>query len=176
MNGEIIVDAIEEGKIVKVTEAYAKREGLPILRKPKSLELQRTASEISFDKTREKKEERTNIVDKLHKKESWRESQVLSELVDNFHWIIRVERRKKGLSRNQLAKLINEPEDSLRQLEFGILPFHDFVLINKIQQTLKVNLRKDGRDFSKSVKDIIKNSEIVNMESEDKIEILDEDI
>ena len=42
---ENLVEAIEEGKIVKVSEKYAKREGLPILRKSRKEENEQYGSQ-----------------------------------------------------------------------------------------------------------------------------------
>jgi len=147
-----LVDAIEEGRIVKVTEEHARREGLPILRKIPEISQQTKATYL---KEKPKPEPKVDILDSLKKTPSWREKQVTSELISNWQWHIRMERRKKGLSRGQLAELVHEQEDNIKLLEFGTLPSEDFVLINKVQQALKINLRKDKKDFSQDVQHIM---------------------
>jgi len=175
----IFVEAIEEGKIVKVPEEYARKEGLPILRKQNLTRL-REPQTVEIKKRYEPR----STIDLIEKKsKDWKKNQVISELVDNFHWRIRVERRNKGVSRKQLAQLINEPEIAVKSLEYGVLPSNDFVLINKIQKALGINLRKDGKTFNPPMKEILQKSmdaskitiEKNSIEGDD-IEILDDEI
>src|SRR3989344_3162070 len=150
--GERIVEAIEDGRIVRVSEDYARREGLTILRRPSY------AQDKSTSETERKKitqEFRPHILDTLKRPTGWKEKQVLSELVDNFHWLIKIERKKRNLSRSQFAKTIEESEDAIKILEFGKLPSNDFIILNKVQKALNINLRKDGKDFSRSIKDMV---------------------
>ncbi len=149
-----IVEAIEEGKIVRVSESYAKREGLPILRKSRLTPSQEKVISQETKKTIQKefRDERSKrLLDYLRKPADWKEKQVTSELVPNFSWEIARTRRAKGLTRKHLGKLIGADEDSIKLLENGLLPSPDFILINKIQTALNLNLRKDKKDFSKEV-------------------------
>jgi ribosome-binding protein aMBF1 (putative translation factor) len=149
---EKIVEAIQDGRIIRATEAYAKREGLAILRRPVYQEAKKT-----MDPRTEEKQKRTAQDFKLGLKESiytppsWKEKQVTSELVPNFNWLIRTERKKRNLTKSQLARMIHDKEENIKLIEFGKLPSEDFVLINKLQNFFNVNLRKDGRrDFTES--------------------------
>lgn len=151
---EKLVEAIEEGRIVLVPEFYAKSEGLPILRKPAVTKLQEGVSHLSPGNVGEKKEKVLREYKQEHS--NWRVKQVVSELVENFHWVVRMERKKRGITRRQMAKLINEPEEVLQEIENGVLRSKDFVVVNKIQQALGINLRKDQRDYSKSAHDILR--------------------
>lgn len=173
--GEKLVEVIEDGRISKVTENYARREGLPILRRvatPKPVEERLPPSGIKTNLT--KRLNRGLIVDNFRKPD-WKEDQVLHELVENFHWKIRVERRRKGLSRLQLAKMINEKEEDLRKLENGILPSKDFVLIHKIQDALKIKLRKGGVDYTKSAREMMKENEALGKSRENEMKRRAED-
>ena len=145
---EEMVDAIEEGKIVKVSMDYAKREGLPILRKNLIPTYEMPA------KKKQVNEERITI-DDLRKPLNKNQSQVASELVENFHWVISKKRRGIGLSRRQLAEDIKESESNLKLIENGIIPRDDFVIINKIQERLKINIRKDKKDFNQPARSLI---------------------
>lgn len=152
---ENFVEAIFEGKIVKVPERYAKREGLPILKKPRAIQLQRATANLPPGKIKMLAEQdRKHPMDLLKKQPTLQEKQVISELIDNFTWHIKSARRTKGITRSQLARLINEPENNLKMLEFGILPSPDFQLINKVQTALGINLRKDGKSFEQ-IQDVI---------------------
>ena len=149
-----IVEAIEEGKIVRVSESYAKREGLPILRKSRLTPSQERLVSQGAKKTIQKefRDERSKrLLDYLRKPVDWKEKQVISELIPNFSWEIIRARRTKGLTRKHLGKLVGADEDSIKLLENGLLPNPDFILINKIQTALNLNLRKDKKDFSKEI-------------------------
>ena len=175
-----LVEAIEEGKIVRVTEEYARREGLVILKKPEMTKLQEKVSHLSPSTLRraEKEDKKSFLSNYPPKKPDWKEKQVISELVDNFQWTIRGERRKKGLTRKQFARVLNEPEESLQMIEAGRLPASDFVLINKIQKSLGINLRKDKKDFDISMKEMMSNAKDEEYKElkREGIEILDDDI
>jgi len=161
---EIMVDAIENGKIVRVNESYAKAEGLLILRKQKqnSAQLQTQTTNL----LRKEKEESLFGIDTFRRSLK-PQNQVESELIDNFHWHISTARRKRNMTRKHLAEAINEPENNIKLIENGILPSNDFILINKIQSYLKINLRKDGKDFINSPRSLIKE------ENKEEIEIIE---
>ncbi len=129
---EEFVDAIEEGKIVHVSEDYARREGLLILRKPKSNMLETVRKD-------QKKE--PSLFD-LFKKPLRTKNDIASSLVDNFSWIIAAQRKKHNLTRKKLAEAINEQEYNLKTIENGILPKDDFILIAKLEKYFNINLRK----------------------------------
>src|SRR3989344_6779959 len=153
-NENTFVEAIENGRIIKVLEAYAKKEGLPILRK--SIQSQNSQQRVQIDVKnkieKEYRDERSKrLLDHLRKPSGWKEKQVISELVQNFNWQIARRRRDRGMTRKQLAKLTGSDEDSIKLIENGLLPSPDFVLVNKIQTALNLNLRKDKIDFSKEM-------------------------
>jgi len=152
-----LVEAIEEGRIVKVPEFYAIQEGLTILRKPSLTIQDETPQTISSQPTYPQpvKEDLKTPYDYRKAASNWRDKQVISELLENWNWLIRIERRKRELSRKQFAKLLGEEEETIKMLEYGVLPKADFILINKMQETLKINLRKDQKDYSKSVKELL---------------------
>ncbi|MBU0907231.1 MAG: hypothetical protein KKD18_02030 [Nanoarchaeota archaeon] len=152
-----LVEAIEDGRIVKVPEYYAKREGLLILKKA-PIQIQKTQTPSYF----QHKEDRTKpLTEYIKSKPDWREKQVMSELVDNFHWQIRYTRRRLGITRKQLAKMVGVSENDLQIIESGRLPSNDFILINKVQKTLGINLRKDGKEFDLSAEENLSAEEIM---------------
>jgi ribosome-binding protein aMBF1 (putative translation factor) len=64
------------------------------------------------------------------------------KLVDNFHWVIQTERRRKGITTRQLADMLGESEGAIKLLEKGIIPTKSLNLINAIEQFLKIKLVK----------------------------------
>ncbi len=149
MNGLGMVDAIEEGKIVHVSEEYARREGLLILR--------------NFSGSEEQIQSRTSA--KSTPRRSWKQTQdlsqfepfrrpirisdndILASLKDNFHWIVRGERQKKHLTRKQTAQSLQVSEHDLKILENGVLPTADYVLVSKIEQFFGISLRKNNEQY-----------------------------
>lgn len=136
------VEAIEDGKIVKVTEDYARREGLLIIRKPT----------ISVSNTPKKEDDRRLLFDDFRRPIKKPKSQVMSELKEHFYWEVAEKRKKLNLTRKQLASAIGVYETDIKMIENGTLPKDDFVIINKLQNYLGVNLRKDNKDFNSSAR------------------------
>lgn len=152
------VEAIEEGKIVRVSEKYAIMEGLPILKKP----------QIKIKKPRpDPNEEEHLTLEDFRKPLNWQKSQVISELVENFHWKISKKRKELGLTRKQVATAIAETENNIKLIENGILPKSDFIIINKLQSYLKINLRKDQQDFSRQMRDLIEQNQKASNKEKD---------
>ena len=133
------VDAIHEGRIVRVGRETAMREGLVILRK--------IEEKPQVKEARRNKEEQFVGFDDFRKPLAGRKSQVFNELKDNFHWDLVKSRKARNLSRKQVASSIACTENDLKMMENGVLPSNDFVLVNKLQSYYSINLRRDGKDF-----------------------------
>ena len=127
------VEAIEEGKIIKVREDYAKKEGLPIIRKPR----------VFHPRIQQKEEFRKTRVDDFRKPLNWKNNKIVKELMDNFHWEIIKKRKERNLTRKQLADSLNVSEEDIKLIENGFLPKDDFILVNKIEEHFKISLRRD---------------------------------
>jgi ribosome-binding protein aMBF1 (putative translation factor) len=136
------VEAIEDGRIVRVTEDYARREGLLILRK------QAHVSDAPLS-VKEKKDEgiRKNKgfvgMDDLRKPLKSQKTEVMNELLDNFHWILLEKRKSRGLTRKKAAEALGESEMNIKMIENGVLPMNNFVLVNKLESYYGVSLRRN---------------------------------
>lgn len=148
------VDAIEEGKIVKVPEDYALREGLPILRKPKIVSLEHSKKEEVKRTGFERKEKEAYNLDRF-RKPLRQKNDVVASLRDNFQWQVSAKRRQLNLSRKQVAAAIGVKENDVKMIENGLLPQDDYVLVNKIQNYFGINLRKDGKDFTTPMREVV---------------------
>ena len=71
-------------------------------------------------------------------------NEIVGSLVDNFHWVLISRRKQLNITRKQLAQSISVPEEDIKALENGILPHSDYVLISKLENYFKINLRKTG--------------------------------
>ncbi len=135
---DVIVDALRDGGIVKVTEREAIEEGLLILRRPV---LQSTFVPPSRSPVKSA-EARHNTRHSTVK--DYRANNVRGDLKENFHWEIARARRLKNLTRGQLANLLNVSEEQIIFIERGELPKDDYVLINKLERYLNIRLRKEA--------------------------------
>lgn len=132
---EPMVDALEGGEIVRVSEKYARRESLPILRKYQQPAVQKPANKLG--------PKETGGMDTFRRPLRSDKDGVRAALSDNFHWALSQKRRQLGLSRKQLAVAVNAREQDVKLLENGVLPSNDFVLISALERQLGVNLRRE---------------------------------
>ena len=145
---ERIVEVIKEGEIIRMPERQAIEEELFILRRifePERREITELPLSRSIPKEREAKPHSVLETWKA-KKFSYKRNQVIKDLISNFHWEIIRARRIKGISRKQLAGAIGTSEEEIKTIEMGELPRDDFVLINKIENALRINLRKERKE------------------------------
>ncbi len=140
-----LVEAIEDGRIVRVSSEYAKREGLLVIRKPEQSVLDSPAVQKQMKLTPRLRGERKAYFDIDKYRRPWHDkNEIISSLVENFHWIVGSRRKQMNLNRKQLAQAINSPEEDIKMIENGIIPHNDYILINKLESYLKVNLRRAG--------------------------------
>jgi len=89
--------------------------------------------------------ELNRLVETNFRKNLPKESIAHDDLVDNFHWVIMMARRKKKISKEQLAEAIAEPAIAIEYLERGILPKDYFNLVKKTEEYLQVPLFKTSK-------------------------------
>jgi ribosome-binding protein aMBF1 (putative translation factor) len=147
-----LVDAISNEEIIKVCPNCAEKNKFPIISKPTEEQIKRSHK---FYGVRERlysnrpdlqqvKKEKSEADKELEK--HIRETVVKGDyptLVDNFHWHIQHGRRMKKLSHKQLAESIAEPQVLIELAEQGKLPQDYSKVIIKLEQFLKVRLRKE---------------------------------
>lgn len=134
---EIMVDALDEGSIVRVPESYARREGLPILRKWTAPQAQvRLANKLG--------PKETGGMDTFRRPLKKDSGGVRDALLENFHWVLSQRRKRMNISRKQLATAVGGTEQEIKLLENGVLPTNDFILISAVERHCGISLRKDG--------------------------------
>lgn len=139
---EVLVDAIEEGRIVRVPETFAIREGLLVLRR---LEEQGVSEEKAASERVSQKLEHVKLApfESLRKPLRRQQNNVLASLVDNFHWVLLQKRKERNATRKHIAQELHISEDELKMAENGVLPSDDFILISKLERHYGINLRKE---------------------------------
>lgn len=146
-----LVDAIKEGQIITLPESQARQEELFVLRVHEKRDL---VSELPSVESRRRSGRSNAPLAPSRQPPKWhsyqpeyRKNNVVKELKDNFHWEIGKARKARSLTRLQLANALNVPENVIKMVENGELPSDDFVLVNKLQTYLGINLRRDGKTF-----------------------------
>ena len=171
----MLLDAIYENEIVKICEPCSKMEDIPIIRKPNTFQLK--AAERPFS-VYERLAKAAGLKDKAQQAAKIREEQDIrkitsgisldnlrkpkdyskplpkpsvkpTNLIENFHWQIMMARRNMHISEKQLAQAISESETAVKMLESGNLPEDSDKLISKIEQYLRINLRKGNNILPK---------------------------
>jgi len=165
-----LFDAISRDGVIKICEACAFKEDIPIIRKPTSDQLRaintprsvyvrlssmaklnpkehmEKFSSFPHRQTETPKQITTlrELVDRDYEKKSkGKEMQKTPrpDLVDNFHWVLMNARRRKKLSFAQVSKEIAEPEKTLELAEKGILP-DDTKFVKKLESYYGISLEK----------------------------------
>jgi len=146
-----LYDAISSKGIVKICGDCNAAERFPIIKRPttdqiedsqKQKSVRDTLSGMNRGKLIARREmSLRELVDKNLKE---RLSKQPSDLIDNFQWTIQRMRRNRKITREQFAKGINESEATVRMLEQGVLPNNDYKLITKVENYLRINLKKQG--------------------------------
>lgn len=153
--------------IVNICEICSKKEGLPLVKKPTTNQLKQAEEKTyrqrvkefercgfeAFKKSSENSQKEIELKDLIEqnfkrKVKPKEESKIASDLVNNFHWLIMRERRKRKISQKDLAKEIGESEIAIKMSEQGKLPEDGFKLIKKIETYLNLKLIKNEKDFS----------------------------
>jgi len=71
------------------------------------------------------------------------------KMVDNFHWVVLRERRRKCLSQKQLAEAIHENDEVVKMIEKNVLPKGALQIINKLERFFGIVLIK--KKFSEKI-------------------------
>ncbi|MBA7524780.1 hypothetical protein ES705_16922 [subsurface metagenome] len=148
-----LFDAISDKGIIKICRNCLEKENFPLIKKtdvyeiPKTQKVYETLSKLSGKK--ELKEELIeqdknlkDIVDKNFKKVISLKTESPKNLVRNFHWVIMRARKTRHITQKQLGEAISEPEIAIKMAEKGILPEFNSSFIEKLENCLKINLKK----------------------------------
>lgn len=85
------------------------------------------------------------------------------DYIENFHWQIRMARRRTKLSQKQLSQELNTSEEEIAKLEAGEVPEND-VLIKRMEKFFSIKLTKSPGPSVKPV-DLLGDVDIVEESS-----------
>jgi len=165
-----LINAIFEGQVVKLCPECLEREDAIIIRKPTTQQLKESEKPYTVKERLRRmagykeKNEVKEVIEKIQKAEKKPEEKDTYKidkplkLVDNYNWLIMIERKKKKLTRQQLAKLIGESEMAIKMIENKELPEDAEKLIRKLEQYFRINLFKkdEQEEFKETPTRIIK--------------------
>jgi len=149
-----LFDAVYEGRMACLCERCSIIENIPIIKKPNALQLKESESgEKVFSRMKRlagirgfKEEDTFFREDKLGELEKNPELELPEKeklsLVEHFHWEVMKNRRRKGLSQEQLAETLGESEVAIEMIEKAKLPENAESVIRKLEQFFQVKLRK----------------------------------
>jgi len=174
-----LFDAVSKEEVVRVCGECALSENLPVIRRPTTLQLKESERPYSiYERLRrmaglhaEEKERISKIAEKITEpkkaeklkteeekkmeiEELARLKNIPLRLIDNFHWHIFMARKKKKLTRKELAGLLGESETAIKMIENKELPDDALKLVNKIEQFFGIKLK--GQEFEEEEKRIRK--------------------
>ncbi len=148
-----LFDAVDLTEVIKMCERCALISHVPLVKRPSTNQLRDSEkpdnvrnrlmqmNHLALPQKKEKSlSEELNQLDE--QPELQKPDDLVFKLVDNFHWVIQTERRRKGLNPKQLADSIGESENAIKLLEKGIVPNKSMNLITAIEQFLKIILIK----------------------------------
>jgi len=166
-----LLDAISFGEVVKICEECLLIEDMPVIRKPTTQQLKESERSYTVkerlrrmagldkekDEIKELAKKITDVtLDDLRpktKEEEQKERQELAKeknkplnLIDNFHWHILLARKKKKLTRKELAELLGESETAIKMIENKEMPDDPEKLIKKIEQFFGIKLMKEDEE------------------------------
>lgn len=163
----LLFKAVSEKGVVKICRKCSFEESIPIIKHAKEEfektptvheRLSKMAGVRPKEKPSEDKEKLAKIANENFSKNVLEENP--QGMVHNFHWIIMRQRRAKKLTQKQFAEEIEEAEEAIKMAEKGVLPKNDFVLINKIENHLGINIRKNTtreKTFDKEIQKVKEN-------------------
>jgi len=148
-----LFDAISDKGIIKICRNCLEKENFPLIKKtdvyeiPKTQKVYETLSKLSGKKELkeeliEQEKNLKDIVDENFKKVISLKTESPKNLVRNFHWIIMRARKTRHITQKQLGEAISEPEIAIKMAEKGILPEFNYSFIEKLENCLKINLKK----------------------------------
>ena len=173
-----LYDAISNRGVVKICADCARREDIPIIKRPSDEQILESKTPGSKSiRDRLKGMQRNSFItgkeptlrDLVDRKIKTNTFQTPSDLVPNFHWTIQQIRRARRITREEFAKAIGESEGAVRLLEQGIIPNGDYKIINKIESYLKVNLRKGSSEVSSQPRRFSLDNSLIEKERKEEL-------
>ena len=186
-----LFDAVYELRMSTLCERCSIIENIPIIKKPDSEQLKESETNRVSDRMKDmsgiREPEKPDTFfkeDKLRELDSNPELELPERenlnLVENYHWEIMKQRRRRGLSQRQLSESLGESEVAIQMIEKGKLPENAKRILSKLEQIFQNRLMIVPQKISQNTQPILVDEEGETIdfvpEDEDMIFIEDEPI
>lgn len=151
-----LFSGILESDMVMICENCAEEEGVPIIKKPSSSQLNEANKRYSVRERMERMSgvrDRTEISDdqlvtqgNLAKLRMPSKKQQHEDVLDNYYWTLNMARRRKKLTLNHLANKMQVSPEIIKKIEKGIIPENFEELFIKLEAYLGINLLKNQKN------------------------------
>lgn len=148
-NDKPLYEGLLKSEIVFVCEDCAQEDGIPLIKKPTSEQLQRADERYSVRERMEKMSGRGEPIKKelitqhgFNKLRMPKPKETNSEVLDNYYWILSMARRRKKLTFKQLEQLSSIPIEVLESIERGRLPQDFREIFLTLEKVLGIKLLK----------------------------------
>ncbi|MBU2576596.1 MAG: hypothetical protein KKF50_02650 [Nanoarchaeota archaeon] len=159
-----LFEGILKAEMIRVCEECSESEGVPLVRKPSEVQLQKADERYSVRErmerisgirdTTEISDDQTITQGNLAKLRVPPKKQFHEDVLDNYYWTLNIARRRKKLSINQLSNLIKIDAKILQSIERGKIPENFEEIFLKLESFLGIKLLKNHRQqvhFSRTV-------------------------
>ncbi len=141
--------------MINVCEECAKKEGIPIIKKPSESQLNRANERYTVrermeimsgmrDAT-EISEDQTITQGNLARLKVPPKKQVNENVLDNYFWALNIARRRKKITVNQLARQTKIPVETIQAIEKGKIPKDFEEIFAKLELFLDIKLLKNHK-------------------------------
>lgn len=166
-----LFDGIYVNDMTRICEKCSLIAGIPIIKRPSTGQLKSSEKPYGVrerlmrmnhldSQNKSEKSPYEELKELENQPELERPEDLVFKLVDNFHWIIQTERRRKGLTTKQLADVLHESENAIKLLEKKIVPSKAMDLIRALEQFFKISLIR--RDILDKIEEQKKQEDKVN--------------
>ncbi len=146
-----LYSGILDSDMVMICEECAQTEGVPIIKKPSELQLDKADERYSV---RERMERMSGIHESKNNNKIITQGdfaklrippkkQSHEDVLDNYYWTLNIARRRSKLSINQLSELIKIDTDILQSIEKGKIPENFREVFLKLEAFLGIKLLKN---------------------------------
>ncbi len=148
-----LLEGIHDGEMINVCEYCAEEESIPILRRPSVEQLNKIEEKESMRERMERLSgirkhtqslgpDQTVAQSNLSKLKNPYVKQKHPDLNDNYYWDINMARRRKKMTVSQLSDITEIPEETLRDIEHGIIPANMEEVFLKLEKYLGIKILK----------------------------------
>ena len=160
-------------EMVMICEECADSEGVPIIKKPSELQLDKADEKYSV---RERMERMSGMHDTVKRRDNTLITQgnlaklrippkkeYHEDVLDNYYWTLNLARRRSKLSIDQLAELTKIDANTLKSIEKGKIPENFTEIFLKLEIFLKVKLLKNHKNKLNFIRSVEKEKEILDI-------------